>query len=471
MTHKFKTLAIVGRPNVGKSTLFNRLAGRKQAIVDDQPGVTRDRKLGHGRVGDLEFDMFDTPGLESTDNDSLEGRMFKQSMKALEEADVALLVFDAIEGLTPRDEFFARIIRQASIPVILVANKAEGKGLEPNITDGYRLGFDTPVAISAEHGEGLAELYEALLPYLDTGAPVVTEKKKKKSDLEALIPAGDEEDDFDEQAPLHIAIVGRPNVGKSTLMNTLLGEERMLTGPEAGITRDAITVEFTYKGRLLKLCDTAGMRRKSRVQERLERMSVGESTHAICFAEVVLLVLDATQPLEKQDNTIAALIEREGRGCVVVLNKWDLVKEKDALLEELRSRMLDVMPQFKGIPLVPISAMNNKNIDKMMQAAFEIHKLWNTRITTSELNRWLEEALYTHTPPLIKGRRFKIRYATQAKTRPPTFILFSNQSGKETSGYVRYLTNHLRDVFKLPGVPLRVILKTGENPYAEVKKR
>ncbi len=465
MTQKLKKLAIVGRPNVGKSTLFNRFAGRKQAIVDDQPGVTRDRKLGNGSVGDLEFEMLDTPGLESTDNESLEGRMFQQSMKALEEADLALLVYDAIEGITPRDEFFARIIRKTSVPVILVANKAEGKKLEGNIADGFRLGFNEPIAISAEHGEGLAELYDALFPHLDNGETVVATKKQKKSDI--LIAAGDEEDDFDEEAPLHIAIVGRPNVGKSTLMNTLLGEERMLTGAEAGITRDAITVPFNYKGRAVKLVDTAGMRRKSRVQERLEKMSVGESTHAICFAEVVMLVLDATQPLDKQDNTIAALIEREGRGCIIVLNKWDMVVEKDALLESLRDKMTDVMPQFKGIPLVPISAINNKNIDKMMQACFEIHKLWNTRIPTSELNRWLEDALYTHTPPLIKGRRFKIRYATQAKTRPPTFVLFSNQKGKETNGYARYLTNHLRDVFNLPGVPLRLILKTGENPYAK----
>lgn len=476
-----KKIAIIGRPNVGKSTLFNRLAGKRQAIVDDQPGVTRDRKHGEGSIGPLHFGIIDTPGLETIDESSLEGRMFKQSMAALEEADVCLMVIDAIDGVTPRDEYFAEMLRRSKRPIIVVANKAEGKKSYAGVLEGYALGFGEPVAISAEHGEGMLDLYDRLAPIIapesknkkdEAPARVSSKRAMKLAALEAQeaqrarTEDEDEDEDEDDTRPINIAIVGRPNVGKSTLMNCLLGEDRVLTGPEAGITRDSILVPIQYHGRTLNLVDTAGMRKKARVQERLERMSVSDTTHSLKYAQVVVLVVDATQPLDKQDNIIASLVEREGRACVIALNKWDTVSDKDAFLDTIRKRLLDVMPQMKGISLIPISAMHGRNTDKLLQACLATYKNWNKRISTGALNRWLEEVLSRHTPPLLNGRRFKIRYMTQAKTRPPTFILFTNQAEGPES-YLRYLSNTLREQFDMPGVPLRILLKTGKNPYAD----
>jgi GTPase len=455
-----KTLAIIGRPNVGKSTLFNRLAGKRKAIVHDQPGVTRDRKHGEGSIGPLSFGIIDTPGLEDIDENSLQGRMYQQSLAALKEADVALMVIDAIEGVTPRDEFFAKIIRRLKIPIVLVANKAESKHAQSGVLDAYRLGMGEPIAISAEHGEGMLDLYERLSPLLEDNTASTESILAEEEDDGSF----DEHEELDLTKPVKICIVGRPNVGKSTLMNCILGEERVLTGPEAGITRDAITVPFTYQGRNLQLIDTAGIRRKSRVHEKLEQMSVSDSTYSLRFAQVVVLVLDATQALDKQDNSLAAMVEREGRACVIALNKWDLIEDKQALLDELHDRLKDVMPQMRGITVVPISALQGKNTDRLLQACLKTYERWNFRVSTGALNRWLEETISRHTPPLIGGRRFKIRYITQAKTRPPTFILFVNLSEGPES-YLRYLVNNLRERFELPGVPLRLLLRTSKNPY------
>ncbi len=449
-----KKLAIIGRPNVGKSTLFNRLVGKKQAIVDDMPGVTRDRKKATGRIGPMEFWVTDTPGLEDTDERNLEGRMFAQSMAAIYESDAVLLVVDAQAGITPRDCFFAELVRKTGVKVILAANKAEGKNVTAAIiAESWQLGFGEPIPISAEHGEGMADLYEALAPYLE-------EEEIEEEDNGEIVEVGD-------SSHIHITIAGRPNTGKSTMLNKLLGEERVLTGPEAGVTRDAISVPFMYKDQAMRLVDTAGMRRKARIEEKLEKMSVSETTHAIRFAQVVILVVDATQPFEKQDNTIASLIEREGRACVVALNKWDLIKDKKALLEDIQHKLLDVMPKMRGIPVVPISAMRGEGLDKLMEAAIRTFHLWNKRLPTGELNRWLEDIIAAHTPPLVKGRRWKIRYVTQAKTRPPTFVIFTNNKDDAPEDYLRYLVNNLREHFKLPGIPLRLLLRTSKNPFVD----
>lgn len=464
-----KKLAIVGRPNVGKSTLFNRLAGKRKAIVHDEPGVTRDRKYGEGSIGPLHFIIIDTPGLEEIDEYSLQGRMYRQSLAALQEADAAVLVIDALQGITQRDELFASIIRKLKIPVIVVANKAEKKHAQAGILEAYNLGFGEPVAISAEHGEGIIDLYDRL-------APIFDEKENTKATETIINNDNDEDNDapFDENEeldltkPIKIAILGRPNVGKSTLMNAILGEDRVLTGPEAGITRDAITVPFTFQNRTLHLIDTAGMRKKAKVQEKLEQLSVSDSTYSLRYAHIAILVLDATQALDKQDNTIAALIEREGRACVIALNKWDLVEDKQALLLNLQDRLKDVMAQMRGITIVPLSALQGKNTEKLLQACLKTYELWNFRISTGALNRWLEDVISRHTPPLVNGRRFKIRYMTQAKTRPPTFILFSNLSDGSES-YLRYLVNNMRDEFGLPGIPIRLLVRTSKNPYADKK--
>lgn len=443
------TVAIVGRPNVGKSTLFNRLTGKRHALVDDQPGVTRDRRSGEASLGGMAFTVVDTAGLEDAEAGTLAARMTAQSKQAIKDADVALLVVDGRAGVTPADKYFAQVVRKSGTPVILVVNKAEGGKASHTIPEAHSLGMGEPVAISAEHGEGLAELYEALAPF-----------------------SKDEDDEDGEDAPaetvdtpMQIAIVGRPNVGKSTLMNKILGYERVLTGPEAGITRDSIAIDHEFKGKKIKLVDTAGMRRKANVQEKVEKLAVADTLRAIQYAHVVVLVIDAEQPLEKQENTIAALVEQEGRGFVLAVNKWDTVADKPAYEKAIKERLAMVLPQVKGCPMVPISAKDGTGIGALLSACFKVYALWNTEIGTGELNRWLEAALEEHTPPMVNTRRIKIRYMTQKSARPPSFILFSNTSEIPES-YMRYLVNSMRERFKLPGIPIRVRIRKNKNPYA-----
>ena len=449
------TVAIVGRPNVGKSTLFNRLTGKRHALVDDTPGVTRDRREGEANIGGLHFHIVDTAGLEDAEEGSLQARMTAQSQAAMRDAEVTLMVVDGRSGITPIDKHFASFVRKSGKPAILVVNKAEGTAARQAIAEAHSLGLGEPVAISAEHGEGLADLYEALAPF------------EKEPDVE--INEGNEDDDSitsSQYAPLHIAIIGRPNVGKSTLINTMLGRERVLTGPEAGITRDSIAVDFEWEGHKLKLVDTAGMRKKSNVVTKLEKLAVADSLHSIQYAQVVILVIDAEQPLEKQENNIASLVEQEGRAMVLAINKWDMVKDKPAYLKAIEERLVAVMPQMKGIPVVPISGKTGWNINKLFKECFRIYQLWNKEISTGALNRWLEDALLEHTPPMIKGRRIKIRYMTQKSARPPTFILFSNTSDVPDF-YIRYLVNAMRETFRLPGIPIRIKIRKNKNPYSE----
>lgn len=436
-------VAILGRPNVGKSTLFNRLVGRRLALVDNTPGVTRDRREGQGRIADLTFKVVDTAGLEDAAPGSLAGRMQTQTERALADADVALLVIDAREGVTEADRHFADWLRRSGKPVVLLANKAEGRTGLPAIGEAYRLGLGDPVPVSAEHGEGLAELYDRLAPFSpsdETGAAA--------------------------EKPLQLAIVGRPNVGKSTLVNRLIGEDRMLTGPEAGITRDAIAVDWIWSGRRLRLVDTAGLRRKPRVEGKLEQLSVGDALRSIRFAEAVVLVTDALQPLERQDLTIARLVEEEGRALVLALNKWDAVEEPAALLKSLRARISTSLPQLHGVAMIPVSALTGFGLDKLMRAISAAGETWNRRITTGDLNRWLEGMQQKHPPPLVTGRRLRLRYITQVNTRPPTFALFASKPSELPDSYRRYLVNALRRDFDLPGTPIRMMLRKGKNPYA-----
>ena len=455
------TVAIVGRPNVGKSTLFNRLVGKRLAIVDDTPGVTRDRREGQGRISDMKFSIIDTAGLEDAMDDSLEARMREQTSLALNEANVALMLIDARAGVTPLDSHFGRWIRQQGVPLILVANKCEGRAGIPGLAESYGLGLGEPLAFSAEHGEGLSELYDALLPYSN---------KDDEDDVTKELPNdyGEDEDD-DASRPISMAIVGRPNVGKSTLVNRLLGEERMLTGPEAGITRDSISTSWQYKGREIKLVDTAGLRKKSRVTEKVESLSTGDSIRAIKFAQVVVLVLDSNDMLEKQDLTIARRVINEGRVLVIAVNKWDLVKDAKKALGKLSDRLQTSFPQARGIPIITFSAKTGRGTNRLLPAVMDIYELWNKRISTGALNRWLDGITAHHPPPLTSGRRIKLRYMTQAKTRPPTFVVFASRPEKLPESYSRYLVNALREDFKMPGVPLRLHTKKGENPYANKK--
>lgn len=444
-------LAIVGRPNVGKSTLFNRLAGKKLAIVDDQPGVTRDRKFAVGRIGDIDLELIDTAGFENVTDDSLESRMRQQTVTAIEEADVALFVIDAREGVTPMDEVFAELLRKHDKPVILAANKAESKASEAGVNEAFGLGLGEPIAISAEHGEGMADLYQALL---------------------AVWPEVDDEHDEElGDKPIRIAIVGRPNAGKSTLVNKMIGEDRLLTGPEAGITRDAIPVDWTWEGRPVRLVDTAGLRRKAKVQEKLEKLSTGDTIRAITFAEVVILVMDATHPFEIQDLQIADLVEREGRGLVFCLTKWDLIENQGATLKELTEEAGRLLPQLRGSPVVALSAETGRHLDRLMPAVFKVHGDWSTKVKTRDLNDWLQMAMERHPPPAVGGRRVKPKYMAQTKARPPTFVLFATRADQLPDHYRRYLINSLRESFDMPGVPMRLTVKSNKNPYAEGEEK
>jgi GTP-binding protein len=443
-------LAIVGRPNVGKSTLFNRLAGRKLAIVDDQPGVTRDRRFGTGRLGDLDLELIDTAGFEDVADESLEARMRAQTELAIDEADVALFVIDSRDGVTSMDEVFAEILRRRDMPVVLAANKAEGKAGDQGVLEAFGLGLGEPVPISAEHGEGMADLYAALV---------------------AVAPDQSDHEGEDGEKAIKIAIVGRPNAGKSTLVNRLIGEDRMLTGPEAGITRDAIPVDWTWGDRPVRLVDTAGLRRKAKVQEKLEKLSTHDSIRAITFAEVVILVMDATHPFEIQDLQIADLVEREGRGLVFVLAKWDLVEDPQAKLAEIIDEAQRQLPQVRGAPIVALSAETGRGLEKLMPAVFKTHADWSTKVKTRDLNDWLRMATERHPPPAVNGRRIKPNYMAQTKSRPPTVVLFASRAEQLPESYRRYLINSIRESFDLPGVPIRVTVKSNKNPYAEGEEK
>jgi GTP-binding protein len=439
-------VAIVGRPNVGKSTLFNRLAGKKLAIVDDRPGVTRDRRYGAGRLGDLELELIDTAGFEDASDESLEARMRAQTERAVDECDVALFVVDAREGVVALDRIFAELLRRKDKPVILLANKAEGKAGEAGVNDAYSLGFGEPLGVSAEHGEGMADLYAALAAH----EPV------------------EEGDAEDPTIPVRIAIVGRPNAGKSTLVNRLIGEDRMLTGPEAGITRDAIPVDWNWDGRKVRLVDTAGLRRKARVNEKLEKLSTADTIRAITFAEVVVLVMDEANAFETQDLQIADLVEREGRALVYCITKFDLVKEPQARLKQLQETADRVLPQLKGAPLVVLSGVTGRGIERLMPAILKTHKNWSAKIKTRDLNDWLAMAVQRHPPPAVDGKRIKPKYMAQTKARPPTFVLFATRAAQLPDSYRRYLINSIRQSFDMPGVPIRVTVKanSGSDPNA-----
>jgi GTPase len=456
-------LAIIGRPNVGKSTLFNRLVGKKLALVDDQPGVTRDRREGEAQLGDLTFIIIDTAGLESGDARSLTGRMRAQTEAAVADADAVLFLIDARAGLTPDDRHFAALLRRAGKPLILIANKAEGRAGEAGALEAYDLGLGEPVPLSAEHGEGLADLYDAIREAL----PEKTEPEENIEASTALLELSEEEDgsELDPTKPLRAAIVGRPNAGKSTLINRILGEERLLTGPEAGITRDSIGLEFEWRGRALKLFDTAGLRKRARVEDKLEKLAAADALRAVRFAEVVVLIVDATIPFEKQDLSIADLAAKEGRALVIALSKWDLIEDRGSRLSRLREEASRLLPQVRGTPIIAVSGATGEGIDRLMGAILQVHEVWNKRIATGKLNRWLAATIAETPPPAVSGRRIKIRYMTQPKARPPHFVLFGNQLDELPTSYERFLANGLRETFDLPGVPIRISKRQGENPY------
>jgi GTP-binding protein len=451
------TIAIIGRPNVGKSTLFNRLVGQKLALVDDEPGVTRDRREGEARLGDLEFTVIDTAGLDEGAKGSLTARMQEQTETAIKLADALMFVVDARAGLTPTDRAFADFARRADKPVLLLANKSEGKHGDAGAMEAYALGLGEPIQISAEHGEGLGELYDALRALLPG-------------------PADDEENEDDAEddsttRPIRVAIVGRPNAGKSTLINHLLGEERLLTSPEAGTTRDSIAVEIEWKGRAFRLFDTAGLRRRARIEEKLEKLSVADALRAVRFAEVVVLMMDAQHRFEEQDLRIADLIEREGRALVIAVNKWDLVDSKGGQISALRRDADHWLPQVTGAPVVAVSGLMGEGVDRLMQAIVDAYAVWNRRVATSALNRWFEQAVAANPPPAVSGRRLKLNYITQTKARPPSFVLFCSRADAVPQSYLRYLTNSLREAFELPGTPVRITLREKANPFAHKRKR
>jgi GTPase len=464
------TVAIIGRPNVGKSTLFNRLVGRKLALVDDMPGVTRDRRIHDAKLYDLHFQVIDTAGLENAHESSLEGRMRAQTEMAIAEADLVFFMIDAKAGVTPNDKVFGELVRKSGKPFILVANKSESKDSQSGFLDSWQLGLGEPCPISAEHGQGMTDLREAVIEKLGEdhafGEGDYAPEEVESSEGEDVLDPDSEESTYDDTKPMRVAIVGRPNAGKSTLINTLLGEDRLLTGPEAGITRDSISVEWEFQGRQIKLFDTAGLRRKARIQEKLEILSVGDALRAIRFAEVVVIVLDATIPFEKQDLQIIDLIVREGRAPVVAFNKWDLIEDRQKTLSVLYEEMARLLPQIKGLRAIPVSGELGQGLDKLFAAVIETHKVWNSRISTAKLNRWLEGIVAHHPPPAVSGRRMKIKYMTQAKTRPPGFVISCSRPESMPESYVRYLSNSLRETFRLAGVPLRLMLRTSDNPFA-----
>jgi GTP-binding protein len=470
-------VAIIGRPNVGKSTLFNRLAGKKLALVDDTPGVTRDRRIHPAKLYDLAFEVIDTAGFETAAPETLQGRMREQTEKAIDEADLVIFLVDARAGLLPDDKAFADIVRKSGKPVVLAANKAESRGSEAGLLEAWEAGLGEPVPISAEHGQGIPDLRDAIVEALGEERCFPEEEDEELAAESGVligedVSDADAEPSYDETKPLRIAVVGRPNAGKSTLINTLIGEERLLTGPEAGITRDSISVDWDWRGRRIKLFDTAGMRRKAKVQEKLEKLSVADGLRAIKFAEVVVVVLDSTIPFEKQDLQIADLIIREGRAPVIAFNKWDLIDTPQQTLAELREATERLLPQARGIRAVPISAETGRGLDKLMEAIVETHRVWNRRISTGRLNRWLEGILAHHPPPAVAGRRLKVKYVTQVKTRPPGFVLSMTRPEAMPQSYLRYLTNSLRESFDMHGVPIRIAPRASENPYAgKAKKR
>jgi GTPase len=460
------TFAIIGRPNVGKSTLFNRLVGKKLALVDDRPGVTRDRREGEAKLGDLAFNIIDTAGLEEGAEATMAGRMRTQTEAAIESADGIFFVIDARAGVTPDDTYFANLVRRAAKPLVVIANKAEGKVGEAGALEAYNLGLGDVVPLSAEHGEGMAGLYEAVREAF----PIETAEPIEEVASKHVVLADDEDGtELDLTKPLRIAIVGRPNAGKSTLLNRILGEERLLVGPEAGLTRDAIGIDFEWHGRKVKLFDTAGLRRRARVEDKLEKLAGADALRAAKFAEVVVLLLDATVPFEKQDLTIADLVYREGRALVIGLNKWDLIEDKSQLVH-LREEAARLLPQLKGTFVVPVSGLEGQGLDALMHAVIRVHEIWNKRISTARLNRWLADALERMPPPAVSGRRIKIRYMTQLRARPPYFIIFGNQLAALPVSYERFLINGLRQTFDLPGVPIRISKKTSDNPYGDRKR-
>nr|WP_155144803.1 ribosome biogenesis GTPase Der [Roseibium sp. RKSG952] len=468
------TVAIIGRPNVGKSTLFNRLVGKRLALVDDTPGVTRDRRPGEARLGDLKFTIVDTAGLEDAESSSLEGRMRRQTEEAIETADAVLFVIDARAGVTPLDAHFAEVARKTTRPVILLANKAEGRAGESGLYESYSLGLGEPIAVSAEHGEGLADLYDALKPYVDQANE---EEESRREEAITNIDVNEDGELVDDEdpvgtpdRPLRVAIVGRPNAGKSTLINNLLGEDRMLTGPEAGITRDSISVDWEWRERHIKLFDTAGIRRKSRVQEKLEKLSVADALRAIKFAEVVVVTLDATNSFEKQDLQIIDLVAREGRALVIAINKWDLVEDREAAWKKIRDANERYFNQIRGVKIATLSGLQGQGIDRLMESVFTAYEAWNARVSTSKLNRWLEKVTVNHPPPAVAGRRIRLRYLTQPKTRPPHFVAFCSRPEQLPESYTRYLVNSLRQTFDIQGTPIRFSYRKGENPYVSRKK-
>ena len=450
-------VAIVGRPNVGKSTLFNRLVGKKLALVDDQPGVTRDRREGDAKLLGLEFRVFDTAGYEDEDAATLPGRMRAQTEAAVRDADVALFLIDAREGVTPLDEEISRWLRTGKTPVVVVANKAEAKVAEAGVLDAYRLGLGDPVPLSAEHGEGVVDLFEALRPLVEIEAPAGSH--------EGLPPPPEGE----ELGPLKVAIVGRPNAGKSTLVNTMIGEDRLITGPEAGITRDAITLDWEWQGRPVRIVDTAGLRKRAKITEKLEKLSGADARRALEHAEVVILLLDATRGLEVQDLRIADLVIEEGRALIIAVNKWDVAENASSLFNGIKAALEEGLAQIKGIPVLTVSAKTGKGIDQLLAAAFELREQWSRRIGTGELNRWFEAAVEANPPPAPSGKRIKLRYITQVKSRPPSFVVFGSRVDHLPESYRRYLLNSMRRELGLGPVPLRLTMRSPKNPFDKAR--